>query len=241
MEHKLVSIITVCFNSEKTIEQTIRSVLEQTYPWIEYIVVDGKSDDTTLEIVKRYEERFQGRMRWISEKDSGIYEAMNKGIRLAKGEVIGMINSDDYYEKDAVEKIVTHMSEEPYQILYGFTRTLRNEIMDNIYISSPDFLRMRPMSHPACFVTKDVYAKYGMYDEQYKFVADYDFLLRMKDYGISFVPVYAIIANFRIGGASTGRRAYLERLHLEKKYNMISNYMYHKLRIKDLVGQLLRR
>lgn len=241
MEHKLVSIITVCFNSEKTIEQTIRSVLEQTYPWIEYIVVDGKSDDTTLEIVKRYEERFQGRMRWISEKDSGIYEAMNKGIRLANGEVIGMINSDDYYEKDAVEKIVTHMSEEPYQILYGFTRTLRNEIMDNIYISSPDFLRMRPMSHPACFVTKDVYAKYGMYDEQYKFVADYDFLLRMKDYGISFVPVYAIIANFRIGGASTGRRAYLERLHLEKKYNMISNYMYHKLRIKDLVGQLLRR
>lgn len=241
MEHKLVSVITVCFNSEKTIEQTIKSVLEQTYPWIEYIVIDGKSDDTTLEIVKRYEEKFQGRMRWISEKDSGIYEAMNKGIRLANGEVIGIINSDDYYEENAVEKMIIHMSEDPYQILYGFTRTFRNEIMDNIFISSPDFLRMRPMSHPACFVTKGVYEKYGMYDEQYKFVADYDFFLRMKDFGVKFVPVYSIIANFRTGGASASRQAYLERLCLEKRYGMISNYVYYKLRIKDLLGQLLRR
>ena len=107
-----VSIITACFNSEKTIKTTIESVLHQTYSNIEYIIIDGKSSDSTIEIVKEYMPLFRGRLRYISEKDNGIYDAMNKGIRLSKGDVIGIINSDDFYELDAVENIIKYMNSE---------------------------------------------------------------------------------------------------------------------------------
>lgn len=92
----LFSIITVCFNSEKIIERTIKSVLEQSYQDYEYILVDGASSDRTLEIIHQYEPLFQGKMKLISEPDKGIYDAMNKGIRVASGELIGIVNSDDY-------------------------------------------------------------------------------------------------------------------------------------------------
>ena len=100
-----VTIITVCYNSEKTIRKTMESVLEQTYTNIEYIVIDGQSLDTTMQIVKEIAPLFGEWIKIISEPDKGIYDAMNKGIKLAKGELIGIINSDDFYEKDAVEKI----------------------------------------------------------------------------------------------------------------------------------------
>lgn len=101
-----VSIVTVCYNSSKTIRKTFDSVLEQTYPEIEYLVIDGKSSDATVDIIKEYEPRFMGRMHWISEKDNGIYDAMNKGINMSTGELIGILNSDDYYEADAVNTMV---------------------------------------------------------------------------------------------------------------------------------------
>ena len=97
-----ISIITPCLNSAKTIRQTIESVLNQTYQDIEYIIVDGASTDGTLEIIQEYEDQFQGRMQYVSEPDNGIYDAMNKGIRMSHGNVIGIINSDDFYEEDAV-------------------------------------------------------------------------------------------------------------------------------------------
>ena len=115
-----VSIITVCFNSEKTIRRTIESVLYQTYPNIEYIIVDGKSTDGTVDIVKEYLPAFQKRLRYVSERDKGIYDAMNKGIRLSAGDVIGIINSDDFYEPDAVENIVKYADRGSCQVLYGY-------------------------------------------------------------------------------------------------------------------------
>ena len=99
---KKISIITVCFNSQKTIGRTFDSVLRQTYPNIEYLVIDGQSTDGTTDIIREYEPLFQGRMKWVSEKDEGIYDAMNKGIRMATGDLIGILNSDDYYEDNAV-------------------------------------------------------------------------------------------------------------------------------------------
>ena len=118
------SIITVSYNSSKTIEKTINSVLSQTYKDVEYIIVDGASSDGTVEIIKEYEPLFEGRMKWISEPDNGIYFAMNKGIQMAKGELIGIINSDDWYENDAVEKIVYGWSDagkKPLSVLHGKT------------------------------------------------------------------------------------------------------------------------
>ena len=99
------SIITVCFNSEKTIERTIRSVLNQTFSDYEYIIVDGASKDDTMKIVKSYEDKFDGRLHYISEPDKGIYDAMNKGIRLAQGEIIGIVNSDDWLEDDSLMNV----------------------------------------------------------------------------------------------------------------------------------------
>ncbi len=128
----LFSIITVCYNSEKTIERTIKSVLNQTESNYEYIIVDGGSTDKTLDIVKNYEDAFNGRLKYISEKDNGIYDAMNKGIGMAKGELIGLINSDDYYELDALENIKKEYEKledekKKHLVMYGFMRTVNDD------------------------------------------------------------------------------------------------------------------
>ena len=102
-----ISLITVTYNSSRTLRDTIVSVLAQTYQDIEYIIIDGLSEDNTIEIIKEYEPQFEGRIRWVSEKDTGLYDAMNKGFRMATGEIIGIINSDDLIaETTAIEKIV---------------------------------------------------------------------------------------------------------------------------------------
>ncbi len=218
-----VSIITVSYNSEATIARTIESVLHQTYKNIEYIIVDGASKDRTVDIIKEYEPFFNGRMRWISEPDDGIYFAMNKGIRMASGELTGIINSDDYYENDAVEKIVKNVPEAPCAVVYGEMRNLIDGMEESVSIVSRHFLDRRSMNHPACFITKRTYEKYGMFDTQYSCVADYDLFLRYaKQEEIVFVPVYEIIANFCSGGISGSRRAYFDLLKLQVNYGMIS-------------------
>ena len=127
MEDILVSIITVCYNSEKTIYQTMDSVLKQTYSNIEYIIIDGASTDGTLAIIKEFGQRFGARMRYVSEPDHGIYDAMNKGISMAGGDIIGIINSDDYYEPDAVEKVIGAYSRGDCAVFYGEMRTWTDE------------------------------------------------------------------------------------------------------------------
>ena len=100
------SLVTVTFNSGRTLRDTIQSVLIQTYPAIEYIIVDGLSKDNTIDVIKEYEPLFDGRMKWISEKDKGLYDAMNKGIRMATGDIVGIINSDDFYHRrDTISRI----------------------------------------------------------------------------------------------------------------------------------------
>lgn len=237
MDNILVSIITVCYNSEKTIEDTVQSVLNQSYSNIEYIIVDGASRDATLDIVRKYETAFAGRMKLISEPDHGIYDAMNKGIHCAQGELVGIINSDDYYEKDAVEKMVSHMSRDKLQILYGATRALRDGLEDSISIYSHHFLQHRTISHPSCFVTKKVYDIYGGYNTKYSYVADYDFMLRMKkEPAVEFLPVYEVIANYRVGGASSSGEAYMELIRLRKDHCIITKGKYYRIKIRSFLG-----
>lgn len=190
----------MCYNSSKTIQRTFESVLRQSYPEIEYLVIDGKSTDGTVDIIKKYETLFQGRMRWISEEDEGIYDAMNKGIAMASGELIGIINSDDYYEHNAVEIIKKEMTEEKYQILYGAMRIWKNGMEESVSILSHQFLKDRMIGHPSCFVTRAVYEDFGYYDTRYSSVADYDFMLKMAvNKAVHFIPVYELIANFVSG------------------------------------------
>lgn len=236
----LVTIITVCYNSEKTIAQTMESVLHQTYSDIEYLIIDGKSSDSTMKIVGNYRMAFGERMKVVSEPDNGIYDAMNKGIRMASGELIGIINSDDFYEPDAVEKIVKSYRKGMCAVLYGAVRNLVDGKEESVSILSHEFMDKRMIGHPACFITKSAYDKYGLYDTKYCSVADYDLMLRYRNSGgVEFVPVYEIIANFRSGGMCSTQNAFFDLLDLQVHYGIISRHQRRVQRWKSKVSNIL--
>lgn len=199
------TIITVCLNSAKTIRRTFDSLLEQSFKDYEYIVVDGESTDGTLEIIREYEPKFQGRMRWISEKDKGIYDAMNKGIRMAKGDYINIMNSDDWFEKDALKKIA-EVPGNP-DVIYGCIRLVfpKSGAMDVLRIDHRR-LAETPLFHQGCFIMRTAHEKYGLYDLEYRVSADYDFLLKLYLAGAQFVASDAVVAFFSKEGFSEKNR-----------------------------------
>lgn len=209
MDNLLVSIITVSLNSEKYIGKTIESVLMQTYKNIEYIIMDGGSSDATLDIIKEYQNKFDGRLHWFSEKDNGIYDAMNKGIKIAKGSVLGIINSDDWYEEDAVSKAVYEFNKEPdIDITHGKLNIVDKDgnykeemtLLEDPYQHTFD--KFMPVCHPSVFVKKEVYREAGLFDLQFAIAADYDFILRCMKKGFKFKYIASVIANYRQGGIS---------------------------------------
>ena len=228
----LVTVITVCYNCEDTIRETIESVLHQTYTNIEYIIIDGLSTDRTLDIIKEYEPLFQGRMRYISERDNGIYNAMNKGIRMAGGQLIGLINGDDYYELDAVEAAVRNMNSARCQVIYGYMRVLKENIPKYIAKGNHKNLNKEMISHPTCFVTRRTYQKYGLFLEWFKVAADYELMLRL--YGkedVVFTQVRKVQAYFRLGGASDNKKYALER--------EVSRVMHGALSVGEFVDKVV--
>lgn len=236
----LFSIITVCFNSEKTIERTIRSVLQQSNKDFEYILVDGASLDGTLEIIRKYEPLFEGKMKVISEKDEGIYDAMNKGIRVAQGELIGIVNSDDYYEKDALEKVSKVYDGYDYTITYGFQRTVLDGKEVMVHLKNHEFLERDMITHPTCFVTRKIYERFGGYSMKYPYSADYEFMLRIrKEKEIRFVKMYNIISNLSLGGVSGTVKAYRDTMRLLHEYDLIENNRYRWEMLKSWVAMKL--
>ena len=215
-----VSIITVCLNSEKYIEKTIKSVLEQTYRNIEYIIVDGMSTDNTLNIVEQYKPLFGERLKIISEKDNGLYDAMNKGIKYATGELIGIINSDDWYELDAVENVIKIYKENKNSVIYGVMLYRRNEKISKIQITDYKELGNMMINHPTVFIPKKIYDKVGEFNTKFKLASDYELMLRMLNENISFRHISKIIANFREGGLSTilAEQCENEAMEIKKKY-----------------------
>lgn len=234
-----VSVITVCYNSESSIRKTIESVLNQSYQNIEYVIIDGGSTDRTIEIIKEYQGLFGERMKLISEADRGIYDAMNKGLHIVTGDLIGILNSDDYYEKQAVENMVLSLREDKYQILYGFVRYWKNNTEYSTNRQSHSFLQENMIAHPACFVTKAVYDDFGGFDLKYVSAADYDFMLRMsKIPDVNFYPVDFLVTNFAMGGMSSTDAAWLDLLKLRKDYEMISEKEYGKELMKNQIYRL---
>lgn len=221
-----ISVITVCFNSEKTIDRTLRGMLDQTYANYEYIIIDGASKDKTIDIVNAYKDRFGEKLKVISEPDNGIYDAMNKGIRNSTGDIIGIINSDDFYEPCALEEIAQKYKENDnisYAVFHGKMNTWSKGEIVEISGLIPENLEKEMGAHPPCFVTRKVYEELGMFDTKFKYVADYDFMLRMYKSGrVKFVEVDAIVANFTLGGACSTHEAYLDLLSLRKKYKMMT-------------------
>ncbi|SIR46740.1 glycosyltransferase family 2 protein [Halanaerobium kushneri] len=204
----LVSIITVCYNSEKHIRDTIESVLNQTYDNIEYIIVDGDSTDNTLDIIKEYEAKFNGRLKWISKPDDGIYDAMNKGISMANGEIIGIVNSDDWYEIDAVEAVVKIFTKNRnVGLVHGnMAKYNDKDVLYKIHKkrkSKFDFSEKVPYNHPTCFVKKWVYEKIGLFELEFKTASDYDFMLKVYNSDIETVYINKLISNFRTVGVTS--------------------------------------
>lgn len=200
----LVSIITVVYNGEKYLEQTIKSVINQTYKNIEYIIIDGGSTDGTLDIIKKYEQYIS---YWVSESDEGLYDAMNKGIRLAKGELIGIINSDDWYEENAVELMVDAYLKNPDKNIFHADRY---DVFSNgerkIRKFNPSEFKFKyygmTYNHPSMFVTKKEYQKH-LYNKKMRSLADYQFVLEafLNDPN-NFFYIDKPIVNYRLGGIS---------------------------------------
>lgn len=207
-----ISIITVTYNSAATLRDTMESVLAQTYADIEYVVVDGLSKDNTMDIVREYEPRFRGRMKYISEKDHGLYEAMNKGIRMATGDVVGIINSDDFYHRnDIIQRVAEAMAEPGVEAVYGDVRFVNPENLDKTvrYYSSkifrPSLFRFGFMpAHPTFFTYRKYFEQYGYYRLDYKIAADYELLVRfLHKYGVKARYLNTDFMKMRTGGVST--------------------------------------
>lgn len=208
------SILTPSYNSGRTIERTLKSVLDLTYANVEYIVVDGASKDNTCDVIKRYEPMFKGRMRWISEPDSGIYDAMNKGVRMATGDIIGIVNSDDWLEPDALDKVmeVVVANDNDENTIYcggiNFHRIdgsiKRWDANVRVFKAQAPLYVMSGIRHPATFVPRQVYEKIGLFNSQMKLSADQDFILRCYYGAVVFIEVPEILSNMSEGGVSTG-------------------------------------
>ena len=217
------SIITVCFNSEKTIRRTIESVVNQTYKNFEYIVIDGNSTDHTLDIVEEYREQLGNRLVVVSEPDRGIYDAMNKGIQHSSGEIIGFINANDWYEDNALEIIAGQFKGQEFKVVYGMQREYLNGKEKVCYLKRHEFLPTQMIGFPATFISINVYKKFGAYDIQYRSSADLDFLLRIFTSGeVAFKPVYQPISNFGLGGISGTNIGTIETAKIRCKYGIIS-------------------
>lgn len=204
VKEPLISVITVSFNSEKTIEDTFESILNQTYKNIEYFVIDGASKDRTVEIIKEYENKFTEKnisFKWISEKDNGIYDAMNKGIDLASGEIIGILNSDDWFEIDTLEKVIKEYKKTNFDMFYADIRIVMKERSFIKKSKLSNNITSRYWNHPTTFVRSSIYKKYKFKCESIH--DDLDFLLRIrKNKNLKVVVLNEILANFRFGGVS---------------------------------------
>ena len=194
--------ITVVHNDEQHLDQTIRSILTQSFCNIEYILVDGGSTDGTLDIIRKYDDRID---QWISEPDEGIYDAMNKGLRLASGDLIAFLNSGDWYNPGVLEDVAAeYLRGKNGDMVIAGKWTLVFEDLDlEIHVSpSLRFSLGIPISHPAMFVPRNVYNKVGMFDLQYRFGADFDMLVRLYQRGVKFHFIDTKILNYRTRGAS---------------------------------------
>ena len=201
-----ISIITVCYNSSATIEETLQSVQSQTYQDIEYIIIDGNSKDSTFEIVNQYKDIVS---ILVSESEKGLYDAMNKGVQLATGDYIGILNSDDtFYEPDTIEKVVNFLKENPVDACIGDIVQHKSGKIIRKYSSKnwkPEKLKIGFMPpHPSIFFKKSLFNKFGVYTLGYKIAADYELIIRffLKN-KITYKYSNIITTSMAVGGESS--------------------------------------
>ncbi len=203
-----ISVITIAYNSGHSIADAITSVVSQTYPDVEYIIVDGKSKDNTVEVVKSFGTKIS---KFVSEPDKGIYDALNKGIRMATGDVIGFMHSDDLFASDDIlAKVAALFNANDIDSVYGDLEYVYKEDTNKVlrYWKSGSFslrkLRMGWMPpHPTFYVKRAIYEKYGVFNTSFRISADYDTMLRfLGKHRISTLYLPEVMVKMRVGGAS---------------------------------------
>lgn len=243
--NKKITVITVCYNSEKTIRNTFDSVLNQDEHDFTYIVIDGASTDSTLDIIKEYSEKFNKTkidFSWISEPDNGIYNAMNKGIMLSTGDYIGILNSDDTYEPYTIRTIYNAIEENPdVDVFHGLMRYWNNEKLVMVHGLSSNELERGMIEHPTCFVKREIYTKHGLFSEKYKYVSDYEFMLRIKYENCHFYLIEQILANYSENGAGNCRTSRIEVIKLKRAYGIYSGPYYVFQLIKNYAHEIFER
>ncbi len=247
-----VTIITVCFNAQKYIKSCIDSVLMQDYPEIEYIIVDGNSNDNTVEIIKSYRDKVT---RWISEPDKGLYDAMNKGLALASGEVVGFLNADDVLASPVViSEIVKAIQVQKVDGIIGDIVHTKEDDLNHViryhhargYKTAHFEWGMMP-PHPSFYTKKKFYEKFGNFDTQFRICADYDLMMRfLYIHKISFYYLPKVVVRMRTGGLSNQGLKSIIRINKEikescKKNNVPTSWVkiYSKYFVK--VFQLFQR
>lgn len=247
MNSKL-SIVTVCFNSEKTISKTIESVLEQKYEDYEYLIVDGGSTDNTKDIIESYIPAFNGKLRYISEKDKGWYDAMNKGIRNTTGDFICFINSDDYFDENVFDYIGRYIDKHKVHndsIVYGDSTNVymnsRGEVLYRLIKAPPDINVSNPnlkdgmcgIRHQSMFTGRKVFDFVGELNLTYRLHADWDFMIKTLKANVDYVYVDKNLSFYSMYGAST-KATYGERHRVRKDNELYSTFDWTYL--KDRFG-----
>lgn len=237
-ERPLFSIITIVYNGQKTLERTIQSVINQTNKDLEYIIIDGGSTDGTIDILKKYNDHID---YWLSEPDEGISDAFNKGVKLAKGQFVGILNADDWYEQDACEIIAKNIDDKS-DVYFGDCRIWNAESSSVGKSDARKIHTKMSIYHPTCFVRNACYVKYGAFSKKYKISMDYDLLLRLKGNGCTFKYIDQVIANFQLGGVSNlnKHKGAKESFAIKNVYlpnRKFQNYLEYKMRIlKTFIG-----
>lgn len=245
-----ISIITITYNSAKTVQRALESVQSQTYKDIEHVIVDGASTDGTKELIESYAKQ-HGNVRWISEKDKGIYNAINKGIALATGDVIGFLHSDDVlYSADSIEQIAAAFADPKIDVAYGDLQYCSGEKVIRRWRSnpfSPSSLKFGWMPpHPTVYVRREVYEQVGEYDEWFHISADYDMMLRIFKSGYQSQYIPEVLVRMETGGASNkNTRARLSKTQEDyialKKNHVGAGYLTVAFKQLRKVRQFLRK
>lgn len=205
-----ISLVTITYNSDMTFRDTIQSVLSQTYSDIEYIIIDGLSSDSTLDIIREYELAFGNRLKWISEKDNGIYDAMNKGIKMATGDIVGILNSDDLFLDNRVVEDIVNAFDVFTDAICGNLYFVKSDDINSVvrvWKGSPyrSFSKGWHPAHPTFYVRREVYEKYGLFDTSFDVSADFELMLRfIEKYHITVKYLNRYMVKMRVGGESTG-------------------------------------
>lgn len=245
-----ISMITVCYNSSSTIRDTLESVLSQNYTNYEYLIIDGNSSDDTINIIKEYEVKFGGKLKYISERDKGLYDAMNKGIKMATGDIIGIINSDDVIaSKEVFKTVIETFKKNDCDGIYSnliIKDEHLNKVVRRLTTSNGNYKFGWYPPHPTLYLKKVVYEKYGIFNIDYRIAADYDFMIRIISNGIELKYVNSVFTYMRAGGKSTAGlkgywKSFKESYNVLKHNNIKFPLLVNFLRAVKVVLQSLRK